>query len=80
MESSNGKISSNPFEESALNDNFGFLDIFMNGIGTVSMNKARLLGWTGFVDTLEAAFESCQEMAEMGLLPPVVVDTPGPMV
>ncbi|KAJ4245256.1 hypothetical protein NW762_014126 [Fusarium torreyae] len=80
MEHSNGKVTINPFEESVLKDNFEFLHICLTVTGTMSMNKARLLGWTGFVDTLEAAFESCQEMARMGLLPPVVVDAPRPMV
>ncbi|KAF1914798.1 hypothetical protein BDU57DRAFT_304851 [Ampelomyces quisqualis] len=80
MDASGGAITSNPFEADVVKENFGFLDWFFVIAVTASMNKARRQGWTGFVDTLEAAFESAQEMVGMGLLPPVAVDAACPLV
>lgn len=80
MESSGGAILNNPFEEDVVKENFQLLDIYFSISVTASMNKARLQGWTGFVDTLEAAFESVQEMVSMGLLPPVTADAARPLV
>ncbi|KAH6628968.1 hypothetical protein C7974DRAFT_358526 [Boeremia exigua] len=80
MESSGGAITNNPFEEDVVKENFQLLDIYFSISLTVSMNKARLQGWTGFVDTLEAAFESVQEMVSMGLLPPVTANAARPLV
>ncbi|KAI9159190.1 hypothetical protein HJFPF1_07198 [Paramyrothecium foliicola] len=75
-----GSITSDPFAEDVLKENFQLLDIFFTITVTASMNKAQLQGWTGFADTLEAAFESVQEMVGMGLLPPVVADAARPLV
>jgi hypothetical protein len=80
METSRGVITNDPFEEDVVKENFQLLDIYFSIVVTASMNKARLQGWTGFADTLEAAFESVQEMVGMGLLPPVVVDKAHPLV
>jgi len=35
----------------------------------VSMSKARKLGWTGYVDTKDAFFETLKELEEQGILP-----------
>ncbi|KAI1070494.1 hypothetical protein LB507_006711 [Fusarium sp. FIESC RH6] len=80
MEASGGAITNDPFAEDNVKENFQLLDIFFSIVVTASMNKARLQGWTGFVDTLEAAFESVQEMVGMGLLPPVAVAAARPLV
>ena len=80
MEASGGNITANPFAEDAMKDNFGFLDICCSAIVVVSMNKARRQGWTGFVDTIESSFQAAQEMVDMGLLPPPVVDAARPLV
>ncbi|KAF1990967.1 NAD dependent epimerase/dehydratase [Aulographum hederae CBS 113979] len=56
-----------PFADPA--GNFTFGDMALNRDPCLSMNKARRLGWTGMVDTLEAIFEMYQEMGQMGYLP-----------
>lgn len=47
--------------------------------GTLSMNKARRFGFTGFVDSLESIFESYREMETFGQLPPLKVDAARPL-
>ncbi|CAJ0554475.1 Ff.00g129880.m01.CDS01 [Fusarium sp. VM40] len=42
--------------------------------GTPAANKARMFGWNGFVDSLESIFEMFQELAKMGMLPPMEVE------
>jgi hypothetical protein len=80
MEASGGVITTDPFEEDAVKENFQLLDIYFSIVATASMNKARRQGWTGFVDTLEAAFESAKELVSMGLLPPLVAESPQPLI
>ena len=43
------------------------------------MDKARLMGWNGFVDTLEAVFEMYYEMEKLGMLPKMKVDAARPL-
>ena len=80
MEASGGNITNDPFADDVVKGNIGLLDIFFSISVTASMNKARLQGWTGVVDTFEAEFESTQEMVDMGLLPPVVAKTAQPLI
>jgi nucleoside-diphosphate-sugar epimerase len=80
MEASGGAITTNPFEEDVVKENFQLLDIYFSIVATASMNKARRQGWTGFADTLEAAFESAQELVGMGLLPPLVAESAKPLI
>ena len=54
---------------------FGYLRF-----GTLSINKARRFGFTGYVDTLESVFEMYRESAEMGTLPRMKVDAARPMI
>lgn len=51
---------------------FGFTDASLCG-GTLdlSMNKARKMGWHGFVDTNECIKEVLGEFADLKMLPPV---------
>ncbi|KAF2450930.1 hypothetical protein P171DRAFT_479984 [Karstenula rhodostoma CBS 690.94] len=80
MEASRGAVTNDPFAEDAVKENFQFLDLYFSISVTASMNKTRLHGWTGFSDTLEAAFEPVKEIFGMGLLPPVVADAARPLV
>jgi hypothetical protein len=38
------------------------------------------MGWTGFVDTMEALFEMYSEMHELGMLPKMKVDKPRALI
>lgn len=48
-------------------------------IGSPCLNKARRLEWTGFNDTMESFFESFQEMAKLGMLPDMRVQSARPL-
>ncbi|KAH7141678.1 hypothetical protein EDB81DRAFT_898904 [Dactylonectria macrodidyma] len=48
--------------------------------GTPAANKTRMFGWNGFVDSLESIFEMFQELAEMGMLPPMKVAQARPLI
>ncbi|KAF2642750.1 hypothetical protein P280DRAFT_273298 [Massarina eburnea CBS 473.64] len=51
---------------------FAFADgSLMGGTQDMSMNKARKMGWCGFVDTNECIKEVLVEFAGLGMLPPV---------
>lgn len=51
---------------------FEFADgSLMGGTLDLSMNKARKLGWHGFVDTNECFREVLDDFAKLGMLPPV---------
>lgn len=50
---------------------FAFLDGSFKGTLDLSMNKARKLGWHGFVDTNDCVHEVLGEFADLGMLPPV---------
>lgn len=47
--------------------------------GSLSMNKARRYGFSGFVDSLESIFESLQEMERFGILPSMKVKAARPL-
>lgn len=72
MDSSGGKLTNDPFTD--IEANFAFGDGALPSGMTLSMNKARRLGWTGFVDTRESLFEMYSEMVQLGMLPPMKVD------
>ena len=48
--------------------------------GSLSNNKLRRFGFSGFVDSLESIFEMYQEMNKFGILPPMVVDSANPLL
>lgn len=78
MSKSNGQIEANPFEDGSVDNmmaEFAYLRF-----GSLSMNKARILGFCGFVDSLESIFESYQDMEKMGLLPPMKVTSAKPLI
>jgi nucleoside-diphosphate-sugar epimerase len=79
MRLSDGQLKTNVFGGNAR-------DLFMMGdfqslpFGTLSMNKVRRFGFSGFVDTLESIFETFQEMAKLGVLPCMKVDAARPLI
>ena len=73
IEKSNGKVTHNPFED--IEANFSCGDAAWITV-MLSVNKARLLGWTGFVDTMESVHEMYREMGEIGMLPPMAANDP----
>ena len=80
MRESNGKLKHDPFED--VEGNFAFGDMLLHRVGGLSMNKARRLGWTGFVDTLESVFEMYKEMGPggLGMLPGMEIGEAKPLV
>lgn len=78
MANSNGQVTSNPFENPE--ENFSWGDGVFIPMATLNMNKARRMGWTGYVDTIESIFEMYRENSKLGLLPDMVVDEPKPLV
>ncbi|CRG91224.1 putative protein C757,02c [Talaromyces islandicus] len=75
---SGGQLTSNPFDD--VEANFAFGDQAFRKIPSLNMNKARRLGWNGFVDTMEALFEIYSEMGDLGMLPRLKVKEPKPLV
>ncbi|EXJ94808.1 hypothetical protein A1O1_03206 [Capronia coronata CBS 617.96] len=78
MEDSHGRLTDNPFDDPEADFTFG--EAALVGLGSLSMNKARGLGWTGFVDTIEAVFQMYSEMAALGMLPNMKVNKPKPLI
>ncbi|KAJ5605694.1 hypothetical protein N7510_008475 [Penicillium lagena] len=74
----NPSVTVDPFQD--VEGYFTFGDAAFGGIGQLSMNKARRLGWTGFVDTRESIFEMYHEMEGLGMLPRTKVDVARPLV
>ncbi|KAJ5239464.1 hypothetical protein N7468_004083 [Penicillium chermesinum] len=75
---SGGQLRSEPFDD--VEENFVFGDQAFAKVPGLSMNKARRLGWTGFVDTFESLFQVYAEMGDLGMLPRLKVDRPEPLV
>ena len=76
-------VKHDPFED--IEGNFTFADAAFLKIGCLGMNKARRMGWTGFVDTVEAVFEMYKEMGPtdqggIGMLPAMKVKEPKALV
>lgn len=71
-------VTYDPFTD--VEGNFTFGDGALVPGGQLSMNKARRMGWTGFVDTCESIFEMYREMAQLGMLPPMKTDAARPLV
>lgn len=66
-------VMANPFADGTAGQMMG--DFAYLRFGTLSMNKARLYGFSGFVDSCESIFESFVDMERLGLLPPMSVST-----
>lgn len=78
MAETEGQLQSNPFADASADQMMG--DFAYLRFGTLSMNKARILGFSGFVDTSESIFESFVDMEKLGLLPPMKVPAARPLV
>ncbi len=78
VKQSGGQLRDDPFRDVEAGFTFGDAAFIIKG--SMCMNKARRLGWTGFVDTIESLFEMYSEMAKLGMLPPMKVDKPKPLV
>jgi hypothetical protein len=78
MDASGGQVTQNPFTDVEANFTFGDAALLISP--SLSMNKARRLGWTGFVDTRESLFEMYTEMGELGMLPRLKAPAPKPLV
>ncbi|KAF2171853.1 hypothetical protein M409DRAFT_18086 [Zasmidium cellare ATCC 36951] len=78
MQASKGKITANPFDDAG-GDLFEQGD-FLYANPQPSIAKTRRFGFCGFVDTMESVFEMYQEMAQLGVIPPPLVDAARPMV
>ncbi|KAK4613686.1 hypothetical protein CLAFUW4_08847 [Fulvia fulva] len=73
------KLTHNPFE--AVKGSFEFGDMIVWAlVSSLSMNKARRFGWTGYVDTMEGLFMAYDEMSRIGMLPPMVVERAEPLI
>ena len=78
MAKSKGQVTFNPFDDPE--ENFQMGDGCLMNIATLNMNKARRMGWTGYVNTIESIFEMYQENAILCLVPEMVVGEVHPLV
>ncbi|KAH8697759.1 hypothetical protein BGW36DRAFT_427711 [Talaromyces proteolyticus] len=75
---SDGQLTDNPFDD--VEANFAFGDQAFRKVPSMCMNKARQLGWTGFVNTIESLFEIYSELGDLGMLPRLKVDKAKPLI
>ncbi|KAF4972266.1 hypothetical protein FSARC_1163, partial [Fusarium sarcochroum] len=78
MESSNGELTWNPFNENKdaiFSGDFAYLSF-----GTASLSKTRVFGFNGFVDPLESIHEMYSECQRLRMLPKMVCDKATPMI
>lgn len=78
QEKSAGQLTDNPFDD--VEANFAFGDQAFRKVPSLSLNKARVLGWTGYVDTIQSLFSIYSELGELGMLPRLKVDKQEPVV
>lgn len=73
------KVTHDPFED--VEAHFTFGDAAAWGLALcLSTNKARYFGFAGFVDTIESLYKSYDELSKLGMLPPMVVKDPRPLI
>ncbi|KAG9186816.1 hypothetical protein G6011_09924 [Alternaria panax] len=78
MKQSNGQLTMNVPEVDK--QTFAMADFSFAVVGTLSGHKVRRFGFNGYVDTMESIFETYQEMAKLGMLPPMKVNSCKPLV
>lgn len=66
-------LTHNPFDDIEAHFTFGDFAAF-GGALLLSMNKARTMGWTGHVDTLESLHKAYSELSKLKMLPPPVAE------
>ncbi|KAH8748265.1 NAD dependent epimerase/dehydratase [Diaporthe sp. PMI_573] len=76
MKESNGTVKYDPFLQPG---EFVIGDLAISRYGSVSLNKARRFGWTGFVDTMETIFEMYAELEKLGMLPAMQAESARPL-
>jgi hypothetical protein len=68
-----------PFED--IESHFTYGDGAAFGLSMqLSMNKAKYMGWTGHVDTLESLFWAFGEASRLKMLPPLKVEKANPLI
>jgi len=76
---SNHSLTLDPFED--IESHFTYGDGAAFGLSMqLSMNKAKYMGWTGHVDTLESLFWAFGESSKLKMLPPLKVEKANPLV
>ena len=73
-----GKVSLNALDEGAVD--YTMADFVVYAIDQASIAKVCRYEFNGFVDTMESVFEMYQDWAEMGVIPPGLVDAAKPMM
>ncbi|KAF4782571.1 NAD dependent epimerase/dehydratase [Colletotrichum scovillei] len=69
-----------PFEDPEGQFMFTDVAVVPDAYGRLSPNKARMMGWNGFVDTAEGVFATYREFGKLGMLPPMAVDEARPLI
>ncbi|KAL0776812.1 hypothetical protein CaCOL14_006330 [Colletotrichum acutatum] len=69
-----------PFEDPEGQFMFTDVAVLPDAYGCLSPNKARVMGWNGFVDTAEGIFATYREFGKLGMLPPMAVDEARPLI
>lgn len=78
MQNSNGQVTVNVFEDPAMKTLISEFDYARRA--NLSINKTRIMGFAGFVDTLESLYEMYKETAEFGALPQMKVASASPLI
>ncbi|KAK1691269.1 hypothetical protein BDP55DRAFT_690224 [Colletotrichum godetiae] len=69
-----------PFQDPEGQFMFTDVAVLPDGYGRLSPNKARVMGWNGFVDTAEGIFATYIEFQKLGMLPPMAVEEARPLI
>lgn len=69
-----------PFEDPEGQFMFTDVAVVPDAYGRLSPNKARVMGWNGFVDTAEGIFATYREFGKLGMLPPMAVEEAQPLI
>ncbi|KAK7409527.1 hypothetical protein QQX98_008311 [Neonectria punicea] len=78
MRQSHGRVTTNVFD--LIDPDTALVHYGTVEVGTLAQNKARLFGFSGFVDSLESIFEMYQEYVDAGILPQLEVMKAGPLI
>lgn len=79
QEQSGGRLTHDPFESEEEIDKTFLGDYVYMRFGVIGQDKLRRAGFTGYVDILEAFFETFEEFAKLGMLPEMKVDAANPL-
>ncbi|PIA92773.1 3-oxo-Delta(4,5)-steroid 5-beta-reductase [Cercospora beticola] len=79
QEQSGGRLTHDPFGSEEEIDKTFLGDYCYLRYGVIGQDKVRRAGFTGYVDILEAFFETFEEFAKLGMLPEMKVDAAIPL-